>query len=589
MADLARAIRVDDLDDDDQPTSPAGWRGMLARLFGLPTMPAQGSRGEGFLARMWRRFGGQIHAPPQSQTRWLLSDLEDAVRRADMGDLRSAARLCRAMRRDGVLAGVLSTRTEGLVRLPIRWSGHEYRKAVFEGRDRKRGLFASMFPSPDVASLAADGILLGVGVGEMLPVAGTGVDGPRQYKFRRLDPEFLQYRWAEDAWYFLSLAGPILIEPGVQRADGGWWVLHRPGGESTPWQKGLWPSLGHAYIAKEHAKLHRDNYGAKLAQAARAATSPAGATETQRRNMLAQLIGWGVNQSFELPPGWDVKLIESNGKGYDVFQATIDTSNNEFIVSIAGQTVTTDGGSGFANSEIHKSTRADLIQSTGDALALTLNEQGILPYVNERWGAGALASAPWMEWDTSPPKELKAQAEALTQVALAVSSLNATLQPYDRRIDFDEIAVRFGVPLLGVEQPATQPREDGDGADDTGAVDPADLPALPGAQMAPPGPGKGNGEKTGFGETRALRLVGGRDALVAQTLIFDRDSHESVDEAFDWARARGYATTDASVTGAEIRLEQMSFDAFDASTLRAARLDDGVLAIVGRLAQAEAA
>jgi len=54
-----------------------------------------------------------------SQTRWELGDLEGAITEADSGSLRTVGRLCESLRRDGVIHGVLSTRTEGLIQLPV--------------------------------------------------------------------------------------------------------------------------------------------------------------------------------------------------------------------------------------------------------------------------------------------------------------------------------------------------------------------------------------------------------------------------------------------------------------------------------------
>lgn len=387
-----------------------------------------------------------------SKTRWFLADLEGAIRFADGGDMSRAAQLYKALRRDGVIHGLLSTRTGGLVRMRRKFDGDKDVAAALEGKlSSQRTLFDEIFPPSELALLAADGLVLGVGVAEMVEVCDA-FGNPKPYReMRRLDPEYLRYRWDEDAWYYNSAEGPVLITPGDGR-----WILHCPGGRQEPWQHGLWSSLGRAYIAKEHAFLHRENYSAKLANPARVAIAPQGSTEAQRQSWFQKVMAWGVNTVFGMTPGYDVKLLESNGRGYEVFEATITTSNQEFMVALVGQIVTVTGGAGFANADVHATVRSDLIEETGDGLAHTLNTQGIPPWANHAFGGGRRAD---VKYDTTKPKSLKEEADSLTAVAGAISALDDALARHGRTPDADAILTKFGVPVRG--------DKDGDARPDT--------------------------------------------------------------------------------------------------------------------------
>lgn len=392
-----------------------------------------------------KQLGIAFQPLPTTVTRWFQADLETAAINADRGVLTTVGRLWRSMQRDGLISGLAETRTAGLVALPRRFRGEEGAVEQLTSQSTTRALFDEMFPPSELALLAADGIAVGVGVGEMVDVAG------RDHRVLvRLDPEFLEYRWHEGRWYYRSSAGPVPIQPGDGR-----WILHIPGGRVAPWVTGKWHSLGRAFIAKEHAMLHRGNFGGKLANPARVAHAPNAATEGQRKGFLSQLIQWGVNTVFELPPGWDVKLVESNGRGWEVFGTDIDTANNEIMIALAGQIVTVTGGAGFANAGIHASIRADLIKKTADDLAHTINTQGIPPWLIVTRGPDGLVDPPRVEWDVAPPKDREQEAKSLSEVARAIESLRNTLASSGLALNVQELIDRFGLPVSGpLEQQA---------------------------------------------------------------------------------------------------------------------------------------
>lgn len=430
-----------------------GLRQRIAALLGISAYAAAPSALPGIdspqVEKIRESLGGQLQPIPFSQQRWYLSDLEAAVYNADAGHLAGAARLWRAARSDGVLAGVLGTRTSGLVRLPKRFRGREEIVSALEvGNGTARSVFEEMCPATELALLAGDGDGLGVGVAELVPVEGR--DFP---VLVRLDPEFLEYRWTENRWYFRSVAGLLPITPGDGR-----WVLHVPGGRSTPWQHGLWRAVGRAYIRKEHAALHKDNWEAKLANPARVAVSPTGAGEAQAESWFRKVMAWGVNTVFGLRPGYDVKLLESNGRGADSFVKTIAEQNSEMIIAVAGQTVTTDGGTGFANADVHKTIRADLIKATADALAYTLNTQVIPQFVAERFGDDALDDGALVEWDVTPPKDRASEAAALGAVGTAIATLTTALSEHGKELDVDALCTRFGVPVRASLDTAAKPK-----------------------------------------------------------------------------------------------------------------------------------
>lgn len=414
-------------------------------------------------------LGGQLQSIPETRLRWYLKDLEIAQYQADAGNLTLVGQLWRTMRRDGYLRGLLGTRTAGLVGLPRIWSGNlAMARRLSVATDGTRPLFDDMCPPAELTLMTADGIGLGTSVSELVPVPGRSFP-----VMIRLDPEFLLYRWDKNMWFFSSIAGLLPITPGD-----GHWVLHQPGGRLAPWNSGLWHALGRAFINKEHALFHRANYSAKLANPARVAQAPLGSTDAQQQSWFRKVMAWGTNTVFGLMPGYEVKLLESNGRGYEVFQAEIDTSNAEMTVALVGQLVSTTGGTGFSSQELPLQSLAELHKETGDAVAYTLNTQVLPPWVAGEYGIAAINSGPILGYDTKKPKDRKAVADGWNALGSSLGPLDDAMTRHGRQIDIDAVANDFGLPLLSA------PERDKANADGRPMLEEAKSLALKGAPIS---------------------------------------------------------------------------------------------------------
>ena len=409
----------------------------------LPGSPLTSS----LVERVRKSIGDQLEALPVTKLTWYLADLNTCQSQADRGDMQLIGMLGQSMRRDGVLRGLLDVRTS-VTSLPRRFHGGatETGKQIIEVLESKNGsdrsVFDEMLPTNELSRLCEDGIVCGVGVGEMVPVQGR--DFP--VLVRRL-PQNVWYLWQKNQWFYRSIAGLIPIVPGMPDENGHTWILYTPGGRVTPWNYGLWPALGRSFISKEHAFYSRQNYIAKLANPARVAEVPLGASEVERKGFLADIIAWGLNTCFELPVGWSVKLLESNGRGFEVMQADIDTCNKEFATALCGNTVMMDGGVGFQNADIFRLMSENLIRQTAETLAHVVNTQALPWFIASRWGLEALDNAVSVAYDTTPPQDKKVQADTFVSLGNGIKAMVEAFALMSRTVNVDEIAARFGIPL----------------------------------------------------------------------------------------------------------------------------------------------
>lgn len=372
----------------------------------------------------------------------------DRVRRAgesaDSGSMTELADLVETIFTDDRVAGVLSTRTHGLLGLPVEFKGGSPQaRTVLAGKGEIPGEWQHMHDESELVKLLKWGLTCGVGLAQRIPL--PRVSGQMQrYTLQTWSPRWLQfYHMPVNGahWRVTTAKGQESVVPGD-----GQWILFQPYGGRRPWAEGLWRALVIPWLLKQYSREDRANYSEALGQPVGVGTVKEGSTEKQRNRYLSQIRALGKQGRLVLPEGWDYKLVEASGKSFENFEKQILDSNESITIVLAGQLVTTEGTPGFSSGNIHDSIKQDLIRFDSQRLSNCLFNQSL-----ELWALsnyGSRSKAPFPEWLTQKPADTTELAVGFSAVGDAITKLDTALKTHGFKVDAKKLADQFNVPLL---------------------------------------------------------------------------------------------------------------------------------------------
>lgn len=366
---------------------------------------------------------------------WELPDRDAAMHTAEQGDFTQVARLCDAMRSDGLIRGLLGTRG-ALLNFPVMHEGDPWVVERLKGRpaeydpetgailvERVPGVWDRMTPRPELRAVHDDGLMAGVGLGYLCDDPTPG--GWRRLK--HLDLHWLRYRHSEDSWWYQTTLGPVRVTPGDGR-----WTMFTPYGRERPWARGAWYPCAGPFIGKQGAAIDRMRWQRFLADGLRYIKAGEQASEVHLPEMLRFIRGgWQYAPGLVAPKGYEPGIVEASGRGYEVYTDTEDRGDREIQVALAGQVVTTDGGKGFSSGDIWRDIASNLIQETADALGVWAGTDIIDPYTCViGLGSGRVQA----HWDARDPSQKSAAAAAAKGVADAIDAIDKVAAPRGQRV-----------------------------------------------------------------------------------------------------------------------------------------------------------
>lgn len=383
-------------------------------------------------------------------TGWTPARVEEARVMADGGSMLMLSDLIETMLGDDRVKGVLSTRTHGLLGLPVDFlRGNDQARALLGMQeDGAPGEWWSMHDESELAKLLTWGLVSGVGLAQRIPLPRV-IGTKQRYRIETWSSRWLQYyHYPVDGchWHVNTQDG---LKPLV--AGDGQWILFTPYGTRRPWSEGIWRALSFPWLLKRFALEDRANYSEILGSPIWLGTTKTGSTQKQRREFLSQLRGMGKNGRFVLPEGWDIQLKEASGKSWEIYQNQVEWADQAITVALAGQIVTTEGTPGFSSGNIHDAIKQDLIRFDAERLGTALRKQSLEPWALINYGTAD--AAPWPQWQTKQPTDQSEEADGLSKLGDAITKLDAALAMHGLRVDAEKLVADFDIPILKVTQP----------------------------------------------------------------------------------------------------------------------------------------
>lgn len=374
---------------------------------------------------------------PRSLVDWSPTLLKAARASASSGNLQQAADFCETAMADDRVTAALSTRTNGLVALPVTFEPARGMKRLVKALEAGEDWWAS-YPATALAELLRWGIMLGVGLAQQIWTDRGSTINRIIPVLQVWNPRYLRRDIANRKW-LLKIEGDKEIE--ITPGDGKW-ILFMPYGDNRPWDRGAWRAIAAWTLLKRYAIEDWARFSERHGQGTHVVVGPDGGSKEKRKELAATIQGLNSDAVIVLPSGFDYKLVEATANTWETFKAQKDAADMGVAVTLLGQNLSTEvSGPVSTGATLHGRVLKMFIDSDAEALTSCIHDQSLVWWAE--FNFAARDSAPWPVYDTRPPEDRAANADILAKVAGALNTLSLAGAPVDVRAVLEQ----FKVPL----------------------------------------------------------------------------------------------------------------------------------------------
>lgn len=413
-------------------------------------------------------------------------ELQSVLVEIEQGSFNRPAQVCDWFRRDDRITGLLAARIAACLGSPL-----EVQPGTVRGRETRKTVKISeeiyeawerIAPRAELARILRSGILLGVGVGEIVWRTDSGRWLPR---VKAWHPSALNWDTGTLTYYVTDADGvrhDLPVTPSKPYGDGKW-VVFTPYGFSHAWLEALFRPLAQLYLVRQWDWRDFARYSETAGMPIVKAIVPGTGGDIQDKNRFYNSL---KNRGSELVvqcaqndqgKGYDVSLVEASGHGWQTFDTlmkAVDSALGNLILGANSSGAKVSGlGSGQQNQD--ENVRGDLKRFDAQ-IAEAIRDQVLTWYTLHNYGLPA-EGAPMCYYQVDPPADDSAWATMLQTVGTALPALDKY------GADVDAILDRAGVPLLPEAEreepeeeppppPPEQPPPEGDGEPPEGEAPP---------------------------------------------------------------------------------------------------------------------
>ncbi len=388
-------------------------------------------------------------------------EVQSIVASHENGSFRASGILADVIERNPRVMGALNNRSLGVLGAPfsILPGLGDRRRAASVARTAELD-WSAMMPEEIAAELLRGLTSMGFSVARVNPVSLNGRWVPT------LEPwhsSFLRWDQQRACLMATSITGEVPVTPG-----NGWFVL--AASSVRPWMRGVVRCLGLPSETRSYAVRDWGRWSEKHGQPWIELKVPASKQDSDEASeFFSQMRDVGSEPVIVSPQGdkdqasFGVNLIEAKDTAWEGFKELIARQDGDVSIAIEGQNLSVENtGTGtYASAKVGHGIRQDLREADAWLLASTVHEQ--LMRVWAQWNFGDEGVAPWAVYDPTPPEDLSAAATTMKTAGEAVTAWQTLAATRGRAVDIEELAERFGVPLITAaptDAPATPPEDE---------------------------------------------------------------------------------------------------------------------------------